>query len=81
MVGDRRGARVNGFFGFYAVAKIRLVQKPVAQPKRDLRPRTRPLDSDDRARIAEMVARIEDPKLKAALAAYAEATLGRLPGK
>ncbi|NDW03488.1 DUF721 domain-containing protein [Jiella pacifica] len=74
-------SRVNGFFGFHAVAKIRLVQKPVAQPKKDLRPRTRSLGVDEKARIADMVARIDDPKLKSALAAYAEATLGRLPAK
>ena len=74
-------SRVNGFFGFYAVAKIRLVQKPVARPKRDLRPKVRPLGADDRARIEDMVARIEDPKLKSALAAFAAATLGRLPAK
>ncbi|MBO0902794.1 DUF721 domain-containing protein [Jiella sonneratiae] len=72
-------SRVNGFFGFHAVAKIRFVQKPVARAKRDMRPRMRTLGAGDREKIAAMVARIEDPKLKAALVAYAEATLARLP--
>jgi len=74
-------SRVNAFFGFYAVAKIKLVQKTVAVPEIDRRPRTRPLNQGDHVRIAEMVDRIEDPKLKAALAAFAEATLSRLPAK
>ncbi|TFF18055.1 DUF721 domain-containing protein [Jiella endophytica] len=72
-------SRVNAFFGFYAVAKVRFVQKPVAVPKRDLRPKTRPVAAEEKARIAAMVERIEDPKLKAALAAFAESTLSRLP--
>ncbi|MBP0614798.1 DUF721 domain-containing protein [Jiella mangrovi] len=72
---------VNAFFGFYAVSKVRFVQKPVATPKRDLRPATRPLGADETAKISAMVERIEDPKLKAALAAFANATLSRLPSK
>lgn len=74
-------SRVNGFFGFHAVAKIRFVQKPVAVPKRDLRPKTRALDADEKDKVAGMIARIEDPKLKAALEAFALSTLSRLPGK
>ena len=74
-------SRVNAFFGFYAVAKVRFMQKPVALPKRDLRPKTRPLADRERSQITAMVERIEDPKLKAALAAFAEATLSRLPAK
>ncbi|MBO0663453.1 DUF721 domain-containing protein [Jiella sp. CQZ9-1] len=73
--------RVNAFFGFYAVARLRFVQKPVAVAKRDLRPRTRSLNAADEARISQMVARIEDPKLKAALAAFAASTLSRMPAK
>ena len=73
-------ARVNAFFGFPAVARIRIVQKPVSREHRDRRPKLRELRREDTARIDAMVANIEDEKLREALRAYAAATLRRSGG-
>jgi hypothetical protein len=58
--------RVNGFFGWAAVARIKLVQAMPAMPpvqSADLRP----LSTDEAREVAEVVAHVEDPLLKAAL--------------
>ncbi|MCB8837418.1 DciA family protein [Aurantimonas sp. VKM B-3413] len=70
-------ARVNAFFGYPAVARIKLVQKPVTTHRPDKRPPLRELTADDHRRVEAMVARIEDPGLRAALTAFAEASLQR----
>lgn len=69
--------RVNGFFGFPAVDKIRFVQKPVAPPKG--RPKPRPLDAIEKRRLAGILAEIEDPKLKQALERLGEGVIGKRP--
>ena len=70
-------ARINAFFGFAAVARIKLVQKPVNRERPDRRPTLRDLGPADATRIDEMVERIEDPRLRKALRAFAEASLRR----
>lgn len=73
--------RVNAYLGHHAVDRLRIVQKPVAVPVRDLKPKLRSLKPGEGARVEAMVERIEDPKLRAALAAYGESILRRLPAK
>ena len=70
-------ARVNAFFGYPAVARIKLVQKPVTTRRPDKRPPLRKLTEDDHRNVEAMVARIEDPGLRTALVAFAEASLQR----
>lgn len=55
--------RLNLFFGFVAIEKIKLVQKPVlkAAPRR-AKPRV--LDSTEQERLASVLDRIDDPKLR-----------------
>ena len=58
--------RVNGFFGWAAVARIKLVQAMPAMPplqSQDLRP----LSVEETKEVAATVAHVEDPLLKAAL--------------
>jgi hypothetical protein len=58
--------RVNSFFGWAAVARIKLVQAMPAMPpvqSQDLRP----LSAEETREVAEVVAHVEDPLLKAAL--------------
>ncbi|OOG76615.1 hypothetical protein BLJAPNOD_03761 [Ensifer sp. M14] len=58
--------RINGFFGFYAIGQLRIVQKPVSQPTR--RNRTpRPLTGEPARKLETMVEGIESEELKAAL--------------
>ncbi|MEC5321859.1 DUF721 domain-containing protein [Aurantimonas sp. A3-2-R12] len=73
-------ARVNAFFGFAAVERIKIVQKAVNQARPNRKPKLRDLDPGDITRIDDMVARIEDPKLRDALRAFAETTLRRNDG-
>lgn len=59
--------RVNGFFGFHAVGRIRIVQKPVQPPTS--RPKAPPkLADNQKRRLDSMLDGIEDDRLKAALA-------------
>lgn len=57
--------RINAFFGFAAIERVRIVQKPVSQPAR--RPRLRPLPPREKERIAGLLTEIEDPRLRDAL--------------
>ena len=58
--------RINGFFGFPAIQRIRIVQKPVTPPTRR-KPRLAPLPADRAEALQGMLAEIEDDRLKAAL--------------
>ncbi len=60
-------SRVNGFLGFAAVGRIKIVQKPVgvaAKPKRSLRP----LHGAEKQKVESLVSGIENDDLRAALA-------------
>jgi hypothetical protein len=68
-------ARINGFLGFAAVGRIKIVQKPVA-PQRKAAPRPRALTGDETARIAHSVGGIEDDALRASLEKLGRAVAG-----
>lgn len=56
--------RVNQFFGFHAVAEVRIVQKPVS-PNRSRTDRKPPqLDEASTNRLQGILDRIEDPQLR-----------------
>ena len=59
-------ARVNAFLGFGAVARIRIVQKPVAAPAK-LRRQLRQISEIEQSRIARTVGGIEDDELRLSL--------------
>lgn len=58
--------RINGFFGFYAIGQVRIVQKPVAAPPKPFR-RPRPLVGEPARKLEAMVEGVESEALKAAL--------------
>lgn len=58
--------RVNSFFGFQAVERIQLVQKPVA-PERKPQRRKAPVSPTDEKRIEALTGEIEDDGLREAL--------------
>jgi hypothetical protein len=70
--------RINGFFGYRAVARIQLVQGPPAR-RPDAPPRPRPLDPAEERAIAARVAAVPDEGLRAALARLGAAILGSRP--
>jgi len=71
--------RINGFFGFCAVARLKIVQGPL--PKAAGR-RARPLralkDAEQRS-LAASLTDVADPELRRALEALGRAVLGRRP--
>jgi hypothetical protein len=58
--------RVNSFFGFQAIERLQLVQKPV-QPERKPARRKAAVSKEDEARIAKLAETIEDDGLREAL--------------
>ncbi len=60
-------SRVNTFFGYGAVDRIKLVQKPVAQPEKKRRPPLPALGRDEEAQLKDSLSKIDEPHLRAAL--------------
>lgn len=70
--------RINGFFGYRAVSKIRLVHAALPNPPR--RPvRVRELTKDEELRLADSTASVENPDLRAVLERLGRAMLARKP--
>ena len=68
--------RINATFGFPAVARLRIVQKPIHRPQVARPPRLRPLSAAQEAHVAEITAEIEDDGLRRALVDLGRAVLG-----
>lgn len=71
-------ARINGYFGFPAVARLSLRQAPVSLYRRR-RPKPRPLSPGDQKALAELTGAVANPALKAALDRLGAAILGTTP--
>jgi hypothetical protein len=72
--------RVNGYFGYGAVARLRLIQAPLARPRRARAAPVAPLDADERAEIEAAVQPVADEALRAALAGLGAAIRTRRRG-
>lgn len=59
--------RINAHFGFPAVARLKIVQKPIDRPKVARPPRLRALTASEEARVTALTDTIEDEGLRAAL--------------
>ena len=68
--------RVNGYFGYKAVASIRLRQKAPPRPASE-RPASTPLDSAAEAALDQALSAIADDGLRAALQRLGRGALGR----
>ncbi|CAN7359476.1 DUF721 domain-containing protein [Mesorhizobium caraganae] len=68
--------RVNGFLGFNAIGRIRIVQKPVLSEKARPKPAPRPLTSVEKAKLSDTVGKIEDDGLRASLERLGATILG-----
>lgn len=69
-------ARVNAFLGFAAIARIKIVQKPVAVAEKPRRPQ-RPLSLGEATRLDRMVAEVEDEGLREALARLGRSVIAK----
>ena len=72
-------ARVNAFLGFSAIARLKIVQKPVAAAAKP-RPAPRNLSGAQTARLAGIVSGIEDDGLREALARLGRSVMGERRG-
>lgn len=70
-------SRVNSFFGYRAISQIRIVQKAIhALPQK---PKARPLDASEKHRLVDMLAEVEDPRLREALERLGAGVISRQP--
>jgi hypothetical protein len=71
--------RINGFFGYGAVARLALVQGPMPEKTRRGPPAPRPLSAGEAAALAARVSQVSYPALKSALERLGAAILGQRP--
>jgi hypothetical protein len=73
--------KINGYLGYDAIARVRLIQGPIPHGSRPaaraLPPR--PLSEEEEAVLAQALADVADPELRAALAALGRAVITRRP--
>ena len=73
--------RINTYFGYRAVARLRLVRGPIVhaanEPKPQFPPPDADLAADQVADLAERLAGIEDPELRAALESLGRVVMAR----
>lgn len=68
--------RVNAFLGFQAVARVKIVQKPVRAVERPVRQVPGPLSAAEAGRLRSMTTGIEDAGLREALERLGRSVLG-----
>lgn len=71
--------RINAFFGYQAVSRLKLIQAPPPAPARPAW-RRRPVSAAEEARIRAAVAGIEDEEMREALAGLGRAIAARTTG-
>lgn len=72
--------RINGYFGFKAVARLKIIQGPLPPPPEDPPPAIRPPATGDETDLAQSLMDVDDPALRAALADLGRAVIGRRRG-
>ncbi len=73
-------ARVNAYFGYAAVARLALVQRPLDRRGAVARRPPRPLSAAEETAIADMLAGVDDPAWRARLASLGRAVYARSGG-
>jgi len=71
--------RVNAYFGYQAVARLKLIHGPLPKPDPEPVPVLRPLSARQTQALATELCNVSDPELKAALERLGQAVLGRRP--
>jgi hypothetical protein len=69
--------RINSFYGFRAVAGLRLHQGPISAPERRQPSETPQAEASDMAQLDENLAAVDDPELRRALREFGESVLAR----
>ncbi|HEX9702323.1 MAG TPA: DciA family protein [Rhodospirillales bacterium] len=71
--------RINGYFGFKAVAGLKIIQGPLPRSEARRRAGGRALKPAEERDLAESLMDVGDPELKQSLAALGRAVIGRKP--
>ena len=66
--------RINAYYGYRAVGRLKLVQGPLPLPPRQAPP-PRPLSREEQQKLADEVERISDPGVRAALMRFGRSML------
>ena len=69
--------RINGFFGWAAIGRIRILQRPLTPPRRKAPPRLRALTNAEEAELSEVLRPVEGTALGAALEKLGRAVLAK----
>jgi hypothetical protein len=72
-------ARINAFFGYAAIDRIKVVQKPVTMTEQRIAPQS--VTKQDTLKAAELTANVEDEALRAALTGLGAGVLARQRAK
>jgi len=73
--------RINTFFGYQAVVRIKLIQGPVPSHKETETKAPRPLSEAETRDLAKTIATVDDPELREALENLGKSVLGQDSGK
>jgi hypothetical protein len=73
--------RINGYFGYRAVGRLRIHQGPVPVERRAPREPPRPLTPEMEAKVDSLVAAVEDDGLRQALQALGRSMHGAVAGR
>lgn len=68
--------RINTFYGYRAVARLRLIQGPLPPRPAAPRERSRPLSESEEAALGAFLDSVDDARLKSALAALGRGVMG-----
>ena len=69
--------RINGYFGYRAVARLAMVQGPVPLPPAATRRKAAPLNAAEAAALDRVVASTEDERLRGSLAALGRGVIAK----
>lgn len=69
--------RINGFFGWSAIGRIRILQRPLSPPRRVAPKPLRPLSAAEERDLAQRIAPLDGTRLGAALERLGRAVLAR----
>jgi len=73
--------RINGYFGYRAIARLKLLQGPLPKRRKASPPAARALKPDEEEELVRHLCTVDDPELRHALEALGRAVIGRRAGK
>ena len=67
--------KVNTYFGYSAIARIKMLQGPVPKVEKEAKVRNRDLSQEERECLSQRLQLVSDPQLKAALSALGSSVI------